>query len=88
MLASDRGTPQLGLLQRMLAQLCSAPTSAFVSQDFQEMMPLPMYTLPNGAPLNWATMMLKSSNPTDLGPKTYVALGTEMVSRVATAGVV
>lgn len=47
------------------------------------MMPLPMYTLPTGAPLNWATMMLSTSNPTDLGPKTYVALGTLMVSMVA-----
>lgn len=39
------------------------------------MLPLSFYTHPHVAPLNLATMMPKVSNPTDLGPKTYIASG-------------
>eukprot|EP00798_Chlamydomonas_sp_ICE-L_P014386 gene14386-20387_t len=39
------------------------------------MLPLKMYTHPYEAPLNLATMMPSWSNPTDLGPKTYIAYG-------------
>ena len=45
------------------------------NQDFLEMLPLPFYTHPRVAPLNLATMMPPLSNPTDLGPKTYIASG-------------
>jgi len=44
-------------------------------QDFMEMLPLPFLTLPKEAPLNLACSMPSWSNPTDLGPKTYVAFG-------------
>jgi hypothetical protein len=34
-----------------------------------------MYTHTTHAPLNMATLMPKWTNPTDLGPKTYIAYG-------------
>jgi hypothetical protein len=49
--------------------------SPIPSQDFLEMLPLPFYTHPKEAPLNLASAMPAWSNPTDLGPKTYVAFG-------------
>ena len=45
------------------------------SQDFLEMLPLPAYTHPHSAPLNLATMIPGWANPSDLGPKTYIANG-------------
>eukprot|EP00798_Chlamydomonas_sp_ICE-L_P014715 gene14715-20755_t len=45
------------------------------NQDFIEMLPLKMYTHPSEGPLNLAAMMPRWSNPTDLGPKTYIAMG-------------
>jgi hypothetical protein len=41
------------------------------------MLPVPELTLPllNSAPLNLATALLRRDNPTDLGPKTYIAYG-------------
>lgn len=41
------------------------------------MLPMKQYTLPllGQAPLNLATALLPSDNPTDLGPKTYIAYG-------------
>lgn len=47
------------------------------AQDYLEMLPLPMYTLPERglAPLNLATLQPKGTNTTDLGPKTYIAYG-------------
>ncbi len=39
------------------------------------MLPLPFYTLPRQAPLNLACHLPPWANPTDLGPKTYVAFG-------------
>ena len=44
-------------------------------QDFLEMLPLLPFTHPHSAPLNLATMMPAWANPTDLGPKTYIANG-------------
>jgi hypothetical protein len=48
-----------------------------VPQDFLEMLPVPFYTLPGlgMAPLNLASALVKDDNPTDLGPKTYIAYG-------------
>lgn len=46
-----------------------------LSQDFLEMLPLPVYTHPTIAPLNLATMLPAWANLTDLGPKTYIASG-------------
>jgi lysine-specific demethylase 3 len=47
------------------------------SQDFLEMLPVPSYTNPQLglAPLNLASALLPRDNPTDLGPKTYIAYG-------------
>ncbi|GFH31894.1 JmjC domain-containing protein, partial [Haematococcus lacustris] len=42
------------------------------NQDFHELLPLPLYTHTTAGPLNLATMMPSWTNPTDLGPKTYV----------------
>ncbi len=39
------------------------------------MLPLPFYTRPSEAPLNLACLLPPWANPTDLGPKTYVAFG-------------
>ena len=39
------------------------------------MLPLPAYTHPHSAPLNLATMIPGWANPSDLGPKTYIANG-------------
>ncbi len=43
------------------------------------MLPMPLYTLPQldaaAAPLNLAAALHEEDNPTDLGPKTYVAYG-------------
>ena len=39
------------------------------------MLPLPFYTHPRKGPLNLACMLPPWSNPTDLGPKSYVAYG-------------
>ncbi|KIZ03797.1 hypothetical protein MNEG_4165, partial [Monoraphidium neglectum] len=41
------------------------------------MLPIPELTLPvlGTAPLNLATALLPRDNPTDLGPKTYIAYG-------------
>ncbi len=39
------------------------------------MLPLKVFTQPLMAPLNMATMLPAWSNPTDLGPKTYIAYG-------------
>lgn len=53
-------------------------------QDFLEMLPFSWYTNPDRAPLNLATYMPSTSNPSDLGPKTYVAFGAKKVSYIAT----
>ena len=50
------------------------------------MLPLPMYTQPYHAPLNLATMMPAWSNPTDLGPKTYIAYGQVRALRYGCCG--
>lgn len=44
-------------------------------QDFLEMLPLKMYTHPDCGPLNLAAYVPACANPTDLGPKSYIAFG-------------
>ncbi|KXZ47539.1 hypothetical protein GPECTOR_34g698 [Gonium pectorale] len=44
--------------------------------DFLEQLPLPFMTRPDEAPLNLATSLFPFANPTDLGPKAYIAFGT------------
>jgi hypothetical protein len=46
-------------------------------QDFIERLPLRAYTDPRlgRGPLNLATCLLPDDNPTDLGPKGYLAYG-------------
>lgn len=39
------------------------------------MLPLPFLTRPKATPLNLASMLPRWANPTDLGPKTYIAFG-------------
>jgi hypothetical protein len=53
------------------------PAAASRKQEFCEMLPLPELTLPmlGSAPLNLATALRQQDNPTDLGPKTYIAYG-------------
>jgi lysine-specific demethylase 3 len=48
-------------------------------QDFLECLPLAAYTIPwlGEGPLNLATALHLEDNPTDLGPKTYIAYGRE-----------
>lgn len=57
------------------------PFPASFLQDFKEMLPMPPYTLPTGAPLNLASMLPPWANATDLGPKTYIASGRVSVNR-------
>ncbi len=42
-------------------------------------LPLPWMTRPDEAPLNLATQLPSNANPTDLGPKGYIAFGTPEV---------
>lgn len=48
-------------------------------QDFLSRLPLPEMTdpRPNTAPLNLATVLKPRDNPTDLGPKCYMAYGQQ-----------
>lgn len=39
-------------------------------------LPLQWMTRPDEAPLNLATQLPSNANPTDLGPKSYIAFGT------------
>ncbi|GAX77805.1 hypothetical protein CEUSTIGMA_g5248.t1 [Chlamydomonas eustigma] len=70
-----------GVSERMLKVKDWPPEESFskrlvrMNQDFLEMLPLPFYTHPKGGPLNLAWMLPPWSNPTDLGPKTYIAYG-------------
>lgn len=52
-------------------------THTHSQQDFVEMLPVPDVTWPllGTGPLNLATALLPADNPTDLGPKTYIAYG-------------
>lgn len=50
-------------------------------QEFHDIIPLPMYTHTTCAPLNLATLLPSWTNPTDLGPKTYIAYGQVGVDR-------
>lgn len=45
------------------------------AQDFDAMLPVPMWTHPLHGPLNMATLLPDWTNRTDLGPKTYIAYG-------------
>jgi hypothetical protein len=45
------------------------------TQDFHELLPVPLMTHTTWGPLNLAAMLPSWALPTDLGPKTYVAYG-------------
>ena len=44
-------------------------------QDFLNLLPIPELTRADGGALNLATMLPPERNPSDLGPKSYFALG-------------
>ena len=51
------------------------------------MLPVKVMTQPVRAPLNLAAMMPRDCNPTDLGPKTYIAYGQVSVGGEGGVGV-
>lgn len=46
-------------------------------QDFCEAVPMPLHTRPLDGPLNMHNKMALERNPTDIGPKTYIAMGRQ-----------
>lgn len=57
-----------------------------VHQDFKDLLPLQLYTNPFSGDLNLAANQLVCCQPTDLGPKAYVAYGTMEVSMTRGTG--